>query len=147
VVGWGETKEGLKYWEVSIVRRHCPGGALFCAQENSNCSRLPARPPPASPSHSSLHCQHITAQHSMLALHQPTHTAMTWPGSVLHWQAGCTSWLVVPTQLLARCCCGCCCLCGCAQVRNSWGTYWGELGFFKVQRGVNALQIESGDCW
>lgn len=33
------------------------------------------------------------------------------------------------------------------QVRNSWGTYWGELGFFKVQRGVNALQIESGDCW
>eukprot|EP00775_Hariotina_reticulata_P002117 gene2117-2436_t len=32
-------------------------------------------------------------------------------------------------------------------VRNSWGTYWGELGFFKVQRGVNALQIESGDCW
>lgn len=32
-------------------------------------------------------------------------------------------------------------------VRNSWGTYWGEVGFFKLQRGVNALQIESGDCW
>ncbi|KIZ04807.1 cathepsin X [Monoraphidium neglectum] len=35
-------------------------------------------------------------------------------------------------------------------VRNSWGTYWGELGFFKVQRGAGgngALQIESGDCW
>lgn len=32
-------------------------------------------------------------------------------------------------------------------VRNSWGTYWGELGFFKLQRGVNALQIEAGDCW
>lgn len=31
--------------------------------------------------------------------------------------------------------------------RNSWGTYWGDLGFFKVQRGVNALQIEAGDCW
>ncbi|KAF8056242.1 cpz-1 [Scenedesmus sp. PABB004] len=31
--------------------------------------------------------------------------------------------------------------------RNSWGSYWGELGFFKVERGVNALQIESGDCW
>ena len=23
----------------------------------------------------------------------------------------------------------------------------GELGFFKLQRGVNALQIEAGDCW
>jgi len=23
----------------------------------------------------------------------------------------------------------------------------GELGFFKVERGTNALQIESGDCW
>lgn len=33
------------------------------------------------------------------------------------------------------------------QARNSWGTYWGELGFFKLERGVNALQIESGDCW
>ena len=32
-------------------------------------------------------------------------------------------------------------------VRNSWGTFWGEMGFFKLQRGVNALQIEAGDCW
>lgn len=32
-------------------------------------------------------------------------------------------------------------------VRNSWGTYWGEVGFFKLQRGVNALFIENGDCW
>ena len=27
------------------------------------------------------------------------------------------------------------------------GTFWGELGFFKLERGVNTLQIESGDCW
>jgi hypothetical protein len=27
------------------------------------------------------------------------------------------------------------------------GTYWGEMGFFRVERGVNAVQIESGDCW
>jgi hypothetical protein len=32
-------------------------------------------------------------------------------------------------------------------VRNSWGTYWGKLGFFRLSRGDNALQIESGDCW
>lgn len=33
------------------------------------------------------------------------------------------------------------------HIRNSWGTYWGELGFFRLERGKNALQIESGDCW
>lgn len=32
-------------------------------------------------------------------------------------------------------------------IRNSWGTYWGRLGFFLLERGTNALQIESGDCW
>lgn len=32
-------------------------------------------------------------------------------------------------------------------IRNSWGTYWGELGFFKLEKGKNALQLESGDCW
>lgn len=32
-------------------------------------------------------------------------------------------------------------------IRNSWGTYWGQLGFFKLERGVNALRIEEGDCW
>ncbi|KAL6776791.1 hypothetical protein ACKKBF_B30930 [Auxenochlorella protothecoides x Auxenochlorella symbiontica] len=32
-------------------------------------------------------------------------------------------------------------------VRNSWGTYFGNLGFFKLERGVNSLMIENGDCW
>lgn len=33
------------------------------------------------------------------------------------------------------------------EVRNSWGTYWGNLGFFKVLRGINSMLIENGDCW
>lgn len=32
-------------------------------------------------------------------------------------------------------------------VRNSWGTYWGSMGFFKLKRGDNNLKIEDGDCW
>lgn len=35
----------------------------------------------------------------------------------------------------------------CRAAARSWGTYWGELGFFKLQRGVNSLQLEAGDCW
>jgi len=31
------------------------------------------------------------------------------------------------------------------HVRNSWGTYWGDNGFFKIVRGTNNLGIES-DC-
>ena len=30
--------------------------------------------------------------------------------------------------------------------RNSFGTSWGELGWFKLQRGVNALDIEKHTC-
>uniref|UniRef100_A0A7S3E9J9 Peptidase C1A papain C-terminal domain-containing protein n=1 Tax=Rhodosorus marinus TaxID=101924 RepID=A0A7S3E9J9_9RHOD len=32
------------------------------------------------------------------------------------------------------------------QARNSWGTYWGDLGFFKILRGENLMLIEE-DCW
>jgi len=31
--------------------------------------------------------------------------------------------------------------------RNSWGTYWGENGFFKLKRGLNNLMIESECAW
>jgi len=32
-------------------------------------------------------------------------------------------------------------------VRNSWGTHWGEDGFFRVIRGVNNIAIESDCAW
>ncbi|QDZ20685.1 cathepsin Z [Chloropicon primus] len=32
-------------------------------------------------------------------------------------------------------------------VRNSWGTYWGESGWFKIKRGDNALLIEENCYW
>lgn len=33
------------------------------------------------------------------------------------------------------------------MVRNSWGSHWGEQGFFRIVRGVNNIQIESGCSW
>jgi len=32
-------------------------------------------------------------------------------------------------------------------VRNSWGEYWGEMGFIRVEKGNNALQLESQCAW
>ncbi|KAL4480109.1 hypothetical protein ABPG74_020625 [Tetrahymena malaccensis] len=32
-------------------------------------------------------------------------------------------------------------------VRNSWGSYWGEKGYFKLVRGINSLNIESDCAW
>ncbi|GKY99727.1 hypothetical protein MPSEU_000926700 [Mayamaea pseudoterrestris] len=32
-------------------------------------------------------------------------------------------------------------------VRNSWGTYWGEMGYFRIVMGKNALGIESEIAW
>ena len=33
------------------------------------------------------------------------------------------------------------------RVRNSWGTFWGEDGFFRVVRGENNIGIEEDCVW
>lgn len=33
------------------------------------------------------------------------------------------------------------------RVRNSWGEFWGEQGFFRIKRGDNILKIESDCTW
>lgn len=32
-------------------------------------------------------------------------------------------------------------------VRNSWGEYWGEMGYIRVLKGKNTLQLESQCAW
>eukprot|EP01047_Picozoa_sp_COSAG01_P033682 COSAG01_NODE_2489_length_7588_cov_3.099880_2_plen_106_part_00 len=31
--------------------------------------------------------------------------------------------------------------------RNSWGTYWGEKGWFRLIRGINNLGVEANCDW
>ena len=33
------------------------------------------------------------------------------------------------------------------EMRNSWGEYWGEMGYARVEKGNNALLLESSCSW
>jgi len=33
------------------------------------------------------------------------------------------------------------------NVRNSWGEYWGEMGYIRVEKGNNALNLEEACAW
>jgi len=32
-------------------------------------------------------------------------------------------------------------------VRNSWGEFWGDMGYIYVEKGHNALQLETQCAW
>jgi cathepsin X len=32
-------------------------------------------------------------------------------------------------------------------VRNSWGEFWGEMGYIRVAKGKNALHLEEQCSW
>ena len=32
------------------------------------------------------------------------------------------------------------------HIRNSWGVYWGEEGWFRLARGIDNLGVESQEC-
>jgi hypothetical protein len=124
VIGWGKDKDsGKSYWQYD------------CTHTRTHM-HIHARAPLAR-----------SRAHSLT--HQPSHAA-TWCSLLRALCSHCSRRVVCFVFRVACCvvCANCLpCLSARYRMRNSWGEFWGEMGYAKVEKGSNALMLEGGCNW